>query len=204
MTMWRVIVFCPQEIVWGTAADWVGILIAFATVVAGLLTYRHQSNENRKQMRMAQRPHLDTYFMLDDVALTFSLEVRNDGVGPAFVKKFRAFIGDKELDTDIDTIWIDAVRPYGGQEFAVEGGVIEDGTVIPVGVTSSLMKITPLTDRARNSGPLLDRFRKDLRLEIEYESAFQDKYSARYPSEQLARGWAKVQEEADNAAAARP
>lgn len=158
----------PQKIVdSGNLAEWATVVATCIAVVASLLTYVHQSEANRANMRKLQRPHIDIYPSHDTVEQTLAYELRNDGLGPAFVKRFRAFDGDRELDCSKQTVWVDFASLHIGPGWKIHGGPVWPGTVIPAGKTLPLFECKPHGEHDRR--PMdLDGVARAFRIAVEY------------------------------------
>lgn len=152
---------------------WASIAIALSALGVAIW----QGYLMRKHNRLSLRPHLTFKQMLSEANPQFSLELQNNGLGPAIIKRFQVLL-DKEQKEHFEALgWLALLDLIGLKGRAV-GAFCDSEEFLAAGQSLQLIKYeslpSPMSTRE------LQQALKRIDVHIEYQSVYGDKYRVRF------------------------
>jgi len=108
-------------------------LFAFLISVGTFVTFAYQTYLIRKQQYASVMPYLMINYSTDNSKKFISVNVTNNGIGPAFIKDIKVHYNDTIIDGDPFLFAIHTLRPDTMSNFSVSSTNIYKGYVIPAG-----------------------------------------------------------------------
>ncbi len=152
---------------------WVAILISLLALGATLW----QGHLSRTHNKLSVRPELEGHSSWQDDL--YSLEVRNDGLGPAIIKAARIYYKGNLVNSEGPQAIVDAFQPVEGCEL-LRHEFFYTPFVLPAGSKISVFTVK-YSDKIEDIESYLGGM---LCLEIDYESAYKERrptYKTRQP-----------------------
>jgi len=150
-------------------ADKLLSLMAFLISLGTFTVFAYQTYLIRKQQYASVMPYLALRVMEarnGDQLSTAQLILKNDGVGPAFIRDIRIVYQDSAYTQDPAAFYRSLISP---DSISVSTQTIEIGHVIPAG-----QEITLINAPSEYTASLLDKIAKSAALEITYTSVYDE------------------------------
>lgn len=127
----------------------------------------------RRHNRLSLRPHLSFRQMMSETNPQFSLELLNNGIGPAIIKEFQVLLDGEREDHFEAHGWMALLDFIGLKDRAI-GAVCDSEEFLAAGQSLQLIKYESLP--APVDTRELQRALSRIEVHIEYQSVYRNKY----------------------------
>ena len=159
----------------GNSAEWGAVLLAGIAAALALITYTHQSQQNRESTRRSHMPILDADLAFDAVPKVLRVSVRNSGFGPALIDEYRARLAGVDVSAT-EGGWAEAARPYlKDQPWNIAGAWFPEGSIIAAGESQVLLEVRPALNVPANEVEALRQLKRAVQISIKYHSVMGDR-----------------------------
>lgn len=160
------------ESVWKLVADNSSSIIAICalalTIWQGYITSRHN--------KLSVAPYLTTWVSADGDSGVYSIEIVNNGIGPALIKAFRIFVDGIEIKGSESELVENATKMlFGNYEYQSSNCFLTNGYMMADKNKHEVFSIKFIGQRKPNFQEYKQTIER-ARLVIEYESIYKDKF----------------------------
>ena len=162
---------------WEATGTFVGVIVALCALWLTI----SESRERRKHNRLSVKPYLTTWTTSEPESGHYLFDVVNNGIGPALIKSFQIYVdgivvegvGPKMIDNTLKKLF-----PNAG--YTAKQSYLAPGYMMPANEKRPLVDV--VSKRQGVPSPQdVEAAQKRIRLVIDYQSIYQDKY--RYDSD---------------------
>ena len=156
-----------------TIVSFSAIVIASASIFVAIW----QGIENRKHNRLSVRPKLQIMFSVDKEK--FGYKIVNNGLGPATITGKRIFIDDKEISYEGFSGYEELINKLNFNDRHLSHSAINPGITITAGETRNIILVN--IEEEDNLDTLLPAIYQRIRIEITYESMYNESFITKLP-----------------------
>ena len=160
------------ECIWNLIADNSSMIIAISALVLTVW----QAYITRQHNKLTVAPYLTTWSQADDENGFYSIEIMNNGIGPALIKAFQVFVDGVEIKgPDSELVDKATKRLFGGYNYQTANCFLSSGYMMGEKNKHEIFCIKFTGQRKLNYQEYKQTIER-ARLVIEYESIYKDKF----------------------------
>lgn len=152
-------------------------LASIAIALSALVVTIWQGILMRRHNRLSLRPHLAFKQTMSEANPQFVLELLNNGVGPAIIKRFQVLLDEKREEHFEAQGWMALLDLVGLKGKAI-CGVIEADEFLAAGQALQIVKYESLPSPV-GTRELREALRR-IEIHVEYQSVYGDRYSTHF------------------------
>jgi len=153
-------------------------IVSISAISISLMTlfvFAYQTNIIREQQRLSALPYLSTIYQNTGTA-NFKLVVKNNGIGPAFVKSIKIMYNGKEFETDLFRFLHENIPEMDSIENIFHSN-IHPGQLIPAGQSIAILEVNNSISDSKKLVQLLKILQdQNLNIELIYKSVYDERW----------------------------
>ena len=154
-------------------SDIIASLAVFIAVLSFAVTI-WQGYISRKHNQLSVKPHLYIDLHVEKDAPT-RLIIKNNGLGPAFIKDFKILVDGKALTSEDKLLYHQALKDINLEEYDFSYSMLSDNQAFPAGAEIDLYSFET-EDLDSDDVKTIEKNLERLDFEIDYESIYNIKY----------------------------